>query len=171
MLTNHLFRFDVVLGVLDTQATADSPGYDAQSNEPLLEYDAAGNRVAKRGEREVRVRCLVETGTLEQPQRTALGLDGSSRLGLVFRAQHLREAGLLDDKGKSTIKFGARLKQVYHRKSGLLQDDYEQLDAGGNVTGGIYVTDVVRSDYGFNGERDLFVAQLADRPNAPAAAG
>lgn len=167
MMTSHLFRFDVVLGVLDTQATADSPGYATHTKEPIVEYDPAGNRIARRGEQEVRVRCLVETGTFDQPVRTPLGLDGNSSLKLVFRAQHLREAGLLDDDGKCTIKFGARLKQVYHRGSGRMQDDYEQLDAAGNVIGGIYITEVVPSDYGFNGERDLFVATLSDRPNAP----
>lgn len=165
MMTDRLFRYEVVLGLLDTQATAESPGYEAQSKEPVVEYDEAGNRLMKRGEREVRVRCLVETGTFDSPTRTALGLDGNSRLTLVFRARHLREAGLLDHKNRPAIRFGARLKRV--EKKGALQDDYEQLDAAGNITGGIYLTDMVPSDYGFNGERDLFVATLSDRPNAP----
>ncbi len=168
MMTDRLFRYDVVLGLLDTQATAESPGYDAQSQEPKIEYDAAGNRILKRPEREVRVRCMVETGTFDSQVRTSLGLDGNSRLTLVFRARHLRDAGLLDDKGASAIRFGARLKQVFHRASGKLQDDYEQLDAGGNVAGGIYLNELVPSDYGFTGERDLFVAALSDRPNGPA---
>jgi hypothetical protein len=170
MMTDHLFRFEVVLGILDTQATAESPGYDAESKEPLITYDAAGNRIAARGEREVRVRCLVETGTFEQPVRTPLGIDGNSSLRLVFRARHLRAAGLLDDKNRPAIRYRTRLKRIESKK-GALQDDYEQLDAAGNVTGGIFITDMVPSDYGYERERDLFVASLTDDPQAPAAAG
>lgn len=164
MMTDRLFRFEAVLALLDTQATAESPGYTS-AKEPAITYDAAGNRIEKRGEREVRVRCMVETGTFESPQRTPFGLDGNSNLRLVFRARHLRAAGLLDGQNRPAIKFGARLVRI--EKGGVPQDGYEQKDAHGNVTGGIYVTEVVPSDYGFTGERDLFVAQLSDRPNAP----
>lgn len=167
MMTDRLFRFGVVLGVFDTQATAEDPGYDAQSKEPRIEHDAAGNRIVKRPEREVRVRCLIETGTFDSPQRTALGLDGSSSMTLVFRARHLREAGLLDSQNRPAIRFGARLKSTFRWATGVLQDNYEQLDAAGNPQGGIYVTEIVPSDYGFTGERDLFVARLSDRPQAP----
>lgn len=165
MMTDRLFRYEVVLGILDTQATAEEPSYDARRGEPAVEYDAAGNRLPTRREREVRVRCMVETGTFDQPVRTPLGTDGNSSLRLVFRARHLRAAGLLDDKNRPAIRFRTRLKRI-ERKGGL-QDDYEQLDAHGNVIGGIYITDMVPSDYGFERERDLFVASLSDDPRAP----
>jgi hypothetical protein len=166
MMTDRLFRYEVVLGLLDTQATADEPGYDSVTKEPKVTYDDAGNRIPARREREVRVRCMVETGTFDGPQRTPLGIDGKSNLRLVFRARHLREAGLLDSKNKPAIRFRTRLKRI--ERSGVLQDDYEQLDEAGDVTGGIFVVDMVPSDYGFTGERDLFVASLSDDPNGPA---
>lgn len=166
MMTDRLFRYEVILGVLDTQQMAEAPGYDPRSQEPEVEYDAAGNRIAKRPEREVRVKCMVETGTFEQPVRTPFGMDGNSNMRLVFRARHLRAAGLLDAKNRPAIRFRTRLKRI--EKQGVLQDDYEQLDAAGNVTGGIFVVDMVPSDYGYEGGRDLFVASLSKDPDAPA---
>lgn len=165
ILTSRLFRFTAVLALHDTQATAESPGYSAAFSEPKITYDAAGNRIVARGEREVRVRCMVETGTFDEPTRTALGFDANTRIGLVFRASHLRAAGLLTGT-ECAIRFGTRLVRI--ERKGVIQDDYEKKDAGGRVVGGVRVQKCVPSDYGFNGERDLFVAPCEDLPSAPA---
>lgn len=166
MLTGRLFRFRAVFALLDTQATAEGPpGYSGTFREPKVGYDAAGNRVEGRKERDVAVRCQVETGQYEAQVLTPFGADGNTSLTIVTRASFLREAGLLDDKNQCAIVPNARLRRVEKWSDGTLIDEYEKISKGGEILSGVFVKEVAPSDYGFTGDRDLWVIRLEDRAN------
>lgn len=167
LLTGRLFRFQAVFAVLDTQATAEGPpGYNNVFREPKVSYDAAGNLISGRKEREVKVRCQIETGQFKAQTLTPFGMDVQTSFNVVSRSEYLRAAGLLDDKGVCVIVPQSRLVRVETLDSVLI-DSYETRDKNGRLLSGVYVRETAPTDYGFTRSRDLWVFKMENRKATP----
>lgn len=153
-----IFPMQVVLGLLDTAATAADPdgtgplqsGYDDEFREPLA-LPGIGSAAGKlrRVERVVRFMAQVEDDTEGLIELSASGNNPQNTIGLVFHFQELEAAGAVQlAKGKPIIKApGARLISINNPKTGQLIEDYTD-------SPGMWATQAKSMGFGLGPNRD-----------------
>lgn len=154
----------VEIARLDTKATEDASGYDADFKTVKVTYPAGIRTSARKELPTIRLNAQVEMGSWQKQNQLQGGNQPDSRLTLVFHFTELEALGLVDAAtGDALIRVNDRLVAVYD-KAGTRLEQYVK-----KSTGGLYATEVQPGGIGLGGRRNLLVVTWDERPQGQTA--
>lgn len=155
-----IFPMKAALFQLDTLETSTDPkgdstvdaGYDPDFREPI-KLPAGNNQgpgtTARREKPVLYLPCQVEVPKMDQAMIAAGGTISKTSLNLVFHFADIEALGLLDARGRPTIRLQDRLGAIY-TMSGALQRDFTETE--------MFATEIQENSYGLSaGVRNLLI--------------
>lgn len=144
--------FTITLAQINTAAMT----FNDKLREPVISYNAQGQRDNGRRETTITFQAQVETNTYETQRQTDLGNAPATTIVLIAHFGLLEVAGLVDAQGRAKIRVNDRLVQIT-APNGTVETQFPNPP-------GVYVQEVTPIGYGFGGRKNLLMIRAGDRP-------